>query len=353
MSARELHRYVRDSGKRRLSFRDIKPFVEKNQYSLLSSTKNFIGDIRRRKRNGDNTPREAFYLIGMLQEAGLLIHPLNLMACLRLDTDELRVDGIPFHVYFHSSGSPGRIGGTFLDTGDKPSSSVFLSLNIAMHMISGYLADNNLKAIEIQRVGRKYLLKRHAGGSLHMIPKEQLIEISHQLLGTRLFELEINRLFDGQSVEEYMQLICQCVNGIALHEAAHVLHKSAGILGFGGIEKEEERAYLTELGYGNPSLVLPYFPIRKKDDSNCKAALVILERIFSRFDYASFMNMDKNQLSTVAKELLDEHFIKHFGRHHDELIPRLEIERVRRHRFFSEQHIPMFEGLRYLPKKAA
>jgi hypothetical protein len=350
MSARELHRFCRDSGKRRLSFKDIKPFVDKKQLLLINSAQLLAQDIAKRRKNGEGLPKEAIHIIGMLQQAGVLIHPLNLMTCFRLETQELNVTGVPFHVYFHTLGGPGRIGGTFMDTDDKHSSSVFLSLNTAIHMISSYLASNNLKALEVQRVGWEFLLKRYKEGSLDAIERGQLIEISHQLLGTRLFELEINRLFNEESVEQYVELIEKCLNGIALHEAAHVLHKSAGVLGRGGIEKEEKRAYLTELAYGNPSLVLPYLPIRKKDDHNCKAALAILEQIFSRYDYARFMNMDKQQLSTAAKELLDEDFVDCFGKHHDQIISRLEIERVRQHRFFSEKDLPMFEGLRYLPR---
>jgi hypothetical protein len=272
---------------------------------------------------------------------------------LRLDANELKIAGIPFQVYFHQLSKGSKIGGTFMDMGDKRFSSVFLSLSMAIHLISSYISSNNLQAIKINRIGRNFLMQKHSEGSIANLEKEKVMEMVHHFVGTRLMELEIHRLFTTSSAADYMNLVEAALSNIAMHEAAHVLHKEAGILGDGSIAKEEERACLTELAYGNAALSFAYLPTKKKDDPNCIAGRSIIEKIFLRNDLGYLLNSGKDQISDLAKELLDEDFFQSFGRHHDQIIPKLEIYRVRKHRFFSDKHLPMIESLRYLPRKKA
>lgn len=352
MSARELHRYIR-TGRKRLSFKDIKPFVDKNVYSLILPGRVLAYSIGKKRKEGVGIPEKSLLLLGLLKENGILVHPMNLEVCVQIEANGLNIDGVPFQVYFHQLSKKGFIGGTFMHTNDEKGSFVFLSLPVAIHLISSYLASNNLRSIRINEIGSRFLMQKYTDGSLKDLPKEKAMELLHHLLGTRLFESEINRLFAENSGRGYMELVEATLNSIAMHEAAHVLHRRAGILGSGGIEKEEERAYLTELAYGNAGLVFPYLPVIKKDDPNCTAGRRIIERFFHRNDFAYLMNAGKDQLSGIAKGLLDEDFKHDFGAHHDEIIPRIEIERVRRHRFFSDKHLPMFERLRYLPEREA
>jgi hypothetical protein len=351
MSARELHRYIRNPGKRKLGFNDIQPFVDSNRFSLIGPAYLALGDMVRRIREGTGLSREKILLLDRLEENGVLIHPLSFDVCLRLDSNPLSVDGVPFHVYFHHLVRGRGIGGTFIDNDEKSRSSVFLSLSCAIHLLSAYLVSNNLHSLKVKRIGREYLVQRHNAGNLHEVSQEQLMTLFHDLVGTRLFEKEINRLFTNKSVEEYVGLVECFLRGIALHEAAHVLHKRAGILGLGGLEKEEERAYLSEIAYGNSGLVFAYLPTSGKDDPNNRAARGILEKLFRRCDLGHLLDLTRVQLSELAKELLDEDFRHNFGAHHDQIVPAIEIQRVRKHLFFGNEHLPMFESLRYLPKK--
>jgi hypothetical protein len=353
MSARELHRYVRDSGKRRPNFRDIKPFVDEKRYSLIHPARALVYGIAQKRKNGEKIPDKQLQILALLKQAGILVHPLNFEVCVALETESLKIQGIPFEVFYHLLPGKGFVGGTFMDTGDKRSSSVFISLTVAMHLLSSYLANNNLGSLGIQRIGSRFLMDKYKENSLANLPQDKVMEMMHHFLGTRLFEAQINAIYDGESVASYMNIIEKILNGIAMHEAAHVLHKETGILGVGGIEKEEERAYLTELVYGNSGLVFPYLPTRKKDDPNCVAGRRIIEMLYLRNDFSYLMRANRAQLSAMAKELLDEEFMMSFGAHHDEIIPRIEIERVRQHRFFSDEHLPLIENIRYFPKKRA
>jgi len=344
---------MRDSGRLRPTFREIKPFIDKGQYSLIAPARALVYGIAKKKNKGQSIPEESIRIFALLRHAGILVHPLNLEVCLRLDSAPLRVAGIPFEVYYHMLPSNGFVGGTFMDTGEKESSSVFISLTVAMHLLSSYLANNNLESIRIQEIGSRFLLERHRENKLADLPRDKVIAMMHHLLGTRLFEQEIKKANCADSATGHMDLIGKILNGIAVHEAAHVLHKEAGILGRGGIEKEEERAYLTELAYGNAALVFPYLPLSEKNDPNCIAGKRIIEIIYLRNDFAFLMGANGQQLSGMARELLDEDFLMNFGRHHDELIPRTEIEKVRRHRFFSDENAPLIENIRYFPKKKA
>ena len=132
-----------------------------------------------------------------------------------------------------------------------------------------------------------------------------------------------------------------------------MLHKDAGIIGRGGMDKEEVRAYLTEMAYGNPAFSFAYLPSKKINDPNCIAGRSIIEQIYNATDLASLLNASNKQLRALAVELLDREFLDCFGAHHDQIIPKLEIYRIKNHKFFNDEKLPMIESLRYLPKKKA
>jgi hypothetical protein len=353
MSARELHRYVRSSGKKNLTFRDIKPFVEKNKQSLIIPARVLAHMVGKKRNAKEDIPDKHLMYMALLNESGILIHPLDLKVCLEIGTNPLRIRDIPFKVYFNQLDGDSRIGGTFLNLQERKLSSVFLSLSVAIHLISSYLSSNNLESININRIGRRFLMQRHDDGSIVNLPKEKVVEIANHFIGTKLMELEINRLFAANSAADYMDLVEAVLNSIAIHETAHVLHSESGIIGKGGLVKEEERAYLTEMAYGNLAFSFAYLPTRNKEDPNCMAGREIIKNIFERIDLSKLLNATNDQIRNIAKELLDEEFVKSFGAHHDQIIPILEIHRVRKHRFFNDEHLPMIESLRYLPKKAA
>lgn len=334
------------------SFCDIRPFLEKRQQELFAPARAIAHAISKKREKGEKVPEKLCLLAGLMNESGVLIHPLTLDVCLDINANPLKIRGAPFRAYFHQLSGQGNIGGVFMDTGKGPGA-VFLSLSVAMHLISGYLASNNLESVRVNQVGRQFLLGRMGHGRIEGMPKESIIGLAHHFIGSHLMESELGRMYAGRGISDYIGLVENALKSIAIHEAAHVLHKEAGIIRSGGVAREEERAYLTEMAFGNPAFSYAYLPTKKKDDPNCAAGKRIIESMHLRNGLAMLQGADRDMVSALAHELLDEGFVHDFGMHHDQMVSVLDIRRVQRHGFLDERHLPMVEGLRYLPEKKA
>jgi len=189
------------------------------------------------------------------------------------------------------------------------------------------------------------LLKIITAGTQKKMADEELAKIIIHVAEGRLLQEEMDRHAPNES-KGWMELVNRFLNNVAIHEGAHVLHDAAGIIGSGGRHKEEERAYLTEMAFGHPRFVLAFLPRKDNGDPNNQAGSEITKRIISNNDAGKIFLATDKEIAAIGSELLDDEFMKSFGKHHDQVIPTIELYRIKKHNFFLEKDLPMFDNLK-------